>query len=204
VRFTDEFDENEAEILVDASVGRSPLDPMPDPEDPNALVCILCVDGSLAELDLRGTGVGFHALPPFAESKLVELTWAAGASEANAMRADAFFRSLGKHVERVRDAPGLVLGRIVCQLVNEAAFAVSEGIGSAEDVDVAMRTGYNWPRGPLEWGDEIELDHVLATLDALHEELREERYRAAPLLRHLVAEGRIGRSVGEGFFVYDE
>jgi len=101
-------------------------------------------------------------------------------------------------------APGLVLGRIACQLVNEAAFAVAEGIGSAEDVDVAMRHGYNWPRGPLEWGDEIELDHVLATLDALHEELGEERYRAAPLLRHMVAEGRIGRSVGEGFFVYDD
>ena len=204
VRFTDEFDDSELEIVVDAAVGRSPLDPLPDPENPNALVCVLCVDGSLAELDLRGTGVGFHALPPFSESKVVELTWTAGPSESNAMRADAFFRSLGKHVERVGDAPGLVLGRIACQLVNEAAFAVAEGIGSAEDVDVAMRHGYNWPRGPLEWGDEIELDHVLATLDALHEELGEERYRAAPLLRHMVAEGRIGRSVGEGFFVYDD
>jgi 3-hydroxybutyryl-CoA dehydrogenase len=120
------------------------------------------------------------------------------------MRADAFFRSLGKHVERVGDAPGLVLGRIVCQLVNEAAFAVGEGVGSAEDVDVAMRLGYNWPRGPLEWADTIELDLVLATLDALHEELGEERYRAAPLLRHMVAEGRIGRSTGEGFFVYQD
>jgi 3-hydroxybutyryl-CoA dehydrogenase len=135
---------------------------------------------------------------------VVELSWSHGAPETNAMRADAFFRSLGKHVERVGDAPGLVLGRIVCQLVNEAAFAVSEGIGSAADVDVAMRLGYNWPRGPLEWADLIELDHVLATLDALHDELGEERYRAAPLLRHMVAEGRIGRSTGEGFFVYED
>jgi 3-hydroxybutyryl-CoA dehydrogenase len=135
---------------------------------------------------------------------VVELTWSHGAPEGNAMRADAFFRSLGKHVERVGDAPGLVLGRIVCQLVNEAAFAVSEGVGSPEDVDVAMRLGYNWRRGPLEWADMIELDHVLATLDALHEELREERYRAAPLLRHMVAEGRVGRSTGEGFFAYEE
>ena len=204
VRFVDEFDEGEAEILVDASVGRSPIDPVPEPEDPNVLVCILCVDGSLAELDLRGTAVGFHALPPFEESTLVELTWSRGASESNAMRADAFFRSLGKHVERVGDAPGLVLGRIVCQLVNEAAFAVSEGIGTPGDVDVAMRHGYNWPRGPLEWADTIELDQVLATLDALYEELREERYRAAPLLRHMVAEGRVGRSTGEGFFTYDD
>jgi 3-hydroxybutyryl-CoA dehydrogenase len=204
VRFVDEFEEGEAEVLVDAAVARSVLDPIPEAEDPNTLVCILCVDGSRAELDLRGTAVGFHALPPFEESRVVELTWSHGAPETNAMRADAFFRSLGKHVERVGDAPGLVLGRIVCQLVNEAAFAVSEGVGSAEDVDVAMRLGYNWPRGPLEWADTIELDHVLATLDALHEELGEERYRAAPLLRQMVAEGRIGRSTGEGFFVYED
>jgi 3-hydroxybutyryl-CoA dehydrogenase len=203
VRFVDEFEEGEAEILVDASVGRSPIDPIPEPDDPNVLVCILCVDGSLAELDLRGTAVGFHALPPLEDSRVVELTWSHGASEGNAMRADAFFRSLGKHVERVRDAPGLVLGRIVCQLVNEAAFAVSEGVATAADVDIAMRHGYNWPRGPLEWADTIELDQLLATLDALHEELREERYRAAPLLRHMVAEGRVGRSTGEGFFTYD-
>jgi 3-hydroxybutyryl-CoA dehydrogenase len=204
VRFLDEFDDGEVEILVDAAVGRSLLDPVLEPDDPDALICILCVDGSRAELDLHGTAVGFHALPPFEESRLVELTWSHGASETNAMRADAFFRSLGKHVERVGDAPGLVLGRIVCQLVNEAAFAVSEGVGSPPDVDVAMRLGYNWPRGPLEWADLIELDHVLATLDALHEELREERYRAAPLLRHMLAEGRLGRSTGEGFFVYEE
>jgi 3-hydroxybutyryl-CoA dehydrogenase len=204
VRYTDEFGDGEAEIVVDAAVGRSPLDPMPDPEDPNTLICILCVDGSRAELDLRGTAVGFHALPPFEQSSVVELTWAEDASETFAMRADAFFRSLGKHVERVRDAPGLVLGRIVCQLINEAAFAVSEGIGSPEDVDVAMRYGYNWPHGPLEWADVIELDHVVATLDALHEELREERYRTAPLLRHMLAEGRVGRSTGEGFFRYEE
>jgi 3-hydroxybutyryl-CoA dehydrogenase len=204
VRFVDEFEEGEPEVLVDAAVGRSVLDPIPEVDDPNTLVCILCVDGSRAELDLRGTAVGFHVLPPFDESRVVELTWSPGAPETNAMRADAFFRSLGKHVERVGDGPGLVLGRIVCQLVNEAAFAVSEGVGSAEDVDVAMRLGYNWPRGPLEWADTIELDHVLATLDALHEELGEERYRAAPLLRQMVAEGRIGRSTGEGFFVYED
>jgi 3-hydroxybutyryl-CoA dehydrogenase len=204
VRFVDEFEEGESEILIDASVGRSPLDPVPEPDDPNALILILCADGSRAELDLRGTAVGFHALPPFDQAAVVELTWSHGAPEANAMRADAFFRSLGKHVERVGDAPGLVLGRIVCQLINEATFAVSEGFGSPEDVDVAMRYGYNWPRGPLEWADTIELDHVLATLDALHEELGEERYRAAPLLRHMVAEGRVGRSTGEGFFTYQE
>jgi 3-hydroxybutyryl-CoA dehydrogenase len=202
VRFADEFEQGEAELLVDAVVGRSPLNAPPDVG--SAVVCILCVDGSLAELDLQGTAIGFHALPPLADSRLVELTRSLGASEGTSERAEAFFSSLGKQVEWVGDAPGLVLGRIVCQLVNEAAFALTEGVGSPEDVDVAMRSGYNWPRGPLEWADEIELDQVLATLDALHEEYREERYRVAPLLRHMVAEGRIGRSTGEGFFAYEE
>ena len=96
-----------------------------------------------------------------------------------------------------------MLGRIVCQLVNEACFALAEGVGSAQDIDIAMKLGYNYPRGPLEWADLIELDHVLVLLDALHDERREERYRAAPLLRRMVAEGMLGQSTGEGFFSYE-
>lgn len=93
-----------------------------------------------------------------------------------------------------------VLARIVCQVINEAAFALQKGIGTAEDIDTAMRLGFNYPRGPLEWTDAIGLDHVLGVLDGLWEELREERYRPAPLLRSMVAEGRLGHATGEGFF----
>ena len=88
------------------------------------------------------------------------------------------------------DAPGLVLGRIVCQLVNEAAFAVGEGVGSADDVDAGLALGLNHPRGAVAWGEAIGLDHVLATIDGLWAERREERYRAAPLLRRQAALGR--------------
>jgi 3-hydroxybutyryl-CoA dehydrogenase len=204
VRLVEEFEEGEAELLVDAFVGRSPLDAPPDLGGGDAVVLMLCADASLSELDLEGNAIGFHALPPLAASQLIELTRSSEASDNAAGRAESFFHSLGKHVEWVGDAPGLVLGRIVSQLVNEACFAVNEGVGSPEDVDTAMRHGYNWPRGPLEWADEIELDHVLAVLDALHEELREERYRVSPLIRRMVAEGRIGRSTGEGFFAYEE
>jgi 3-hydroxybutyryl-CoA dehydrogenase len=192
------------DILIDAVTGRSPLEAEPTIDDPETLVLALCVDGSLAELDTRGGAVGFHALPPLAESQLIEMTRSSETRERDAGRAEQFFRSLGKHVEWVGDAPGLVLGRVVCQLVNEAAFAVSEGVGSPEDVDVAMRAGYNFPRGPLEWADQIEIDHVLSTLDSLYEELKEERYRAAPLLRRMVAEGAIGEATGRGFFSYDD
>jgi 3-hydroxybutyryl-CoA dehydrogenase len=103
----------------------------------------------------------------------------------------------------VGDAPGLVLGRIVCQLVNEAAFAVQEGVGSVDDVDDGMVLGLGHPRGPLAWGDHIGLDHVVAVLDALRAEHGDERYRAAPLLRRLVAEGRTGVLAGEGFRRHD-
>jgi len=192
------------DILIDAVTGRSPLEAEPTIDDPETLVLALCVDGSLAELDTRGGAVGFHALPPLAESRLVEMTHSSETRQRDVGRAEEFFRSLGKHVEWVQDAPGLILGRIVCQLVNEAAFAVSEGVGSPEDVDVAMRSGYNYPRGPLEWADLIEIDHVLSTLDALYEELKEERYRAAPLLRRMVAEGAIGEATGRGFFSYED
>jgi 3-hydroxybutyryl-CoA dehydrogenase len=99
--------------------------------------------------------------------------------------------------------PGLVLGRIVCQLINECAFALGEQVGSAEDIDAGLVHGLNYPRGPLAWADEIGLDHVAMVLEGLYEELREERYRMAPLLRRLVLSGRLGRQTGEGFFVYD-
>ena len=101
------------------------------------------------------------------------------------------------------DAPGLVLGRIVCQVVNEAAFAVAEGVGGADDVDAGMVHGLNYPHGILRWADEIGLDHVLAVLEGLYDERREERYRTAPLLRSLALSGRLGVQTGEGFFRHE-
>jgi 3-hydroxybutyryl-CoA dehydrogenase len=144
---------------------------------------VLCDRGSLATLDPGGPAVGFHALPPFDACQLVELTRGDSSSPAAAARAERFFAALGKHVEWVGDAPGLVLGRIVCQVINESAFALGEGVGSAQDIDTGMVLGLAHPRGPLAWAKEIGLDHVLAVLDGLWSEYREERYRAAPALR---------------------
>jgi 3-hydroxybutyryl-CoA dehydrogenase len=161
-------------------------------------------EGSLAALDPGGAAVGFHALPPLERGGLVELTRGANSLDAAATAAERFFATLGLHTEWVGDAPGLVLGRIVCQLVNEAAFAVGEGVGTPADLDAGMVHGLNHPRGPLSWGDAIGLDHVLAVLDSLWAEHREERYRAAPALRRLVLSGRAGQATGEGFFTYDD
>jgi 3-hydroxybutyryl-CoA dehydrogenase len=185
--------------------GQDPYRP-PDPEPPEVVtdapppaegatvegegfraVCVSAA--SLASLGPDEASVGYTALPPIASAPLVELTRTAATSDAAADAAQFHFERLGKHVEWVGDSPGLVLERIVCQIVNEAAFALQAGVGSAEDLDTAMRLGFNYPRGPLEWGEAIGLGHVLEVLDGLWAERREEAYRACPLLRRAVAAG---------------
>jgi 3-hydroxybutyryl-CoA dehydrogenase len=150
-------------------------------EDPG-LRLVLCADRSLAAHG-DPDACGFHLLPPLDEVKLVELTRLPTTPAAAAHAAEDFVAALGLHHEWVGDAPGLVLGRIVCQLVNEAAFAVGEGVGSPSDVDAGLTLGLNHPRGPVAWSQAIGTDHVLATVDGLHDDLRDPRYRAAPLLR---------------------
>jgi 3-hydroxybutyryl-CoA dehydrogenase len=185
-------------LILDCTIEEEPEAPL---EGGPQAIC--CAGGSLAALDPGGGATGFHALPPLQLSSLVELTRGPDTSEPATTATEQFFHSLGKHVAWVKDAPGLVLGRIVCQVINEAAFALGEGVGSAEDIDLGMLRGLNYPRGILHWADAIGLDHVLALLDALVHERGEERYRAAPALRHLVWSGRIGWHAGEGFFAYD-
>jgi 3-hydroxybutyryl-CoA dehydrogenase len=152
---------------------------------------VLCDRGSLASLDPGGASVGFYALPPFDRCELVELTRSESSSPAAAARAERFFAALGKHVEWVGDAPGLVLGRIVCQVINESAFALGEGVGSAKDIDKGMVLGLSHPRGPLAWAQEIGHEQVLTVLEALCEQYREERYRPAPALRRLALAERL-------------
>jgi 3-hydroxybutyryl-CoA dehydrogenase len=163
---------------------------------------VLCARGSLSALDPGGSAVGFHVLPSFADARLVELTRSESSSPLAAERAERLLAALGKHVAWVGDAPGLVLGRIVCQVINESAFAFGEGVGDAADIDTGMKLGLSHPRGPMEWADAIGIDHVLDVLEALCREYREERYRPAPALRSLAAAGRTGRAVGAGFFDY--
>jgi 3-hydroxybutyryl-CoA dehydrogenase len=185
-------------LILDLTAGEEPDAPLQ-----GAPQAICCHGGSLAALDPGGSAVGFHALPPLAAASLVELTRGMDSADSAARAAEQFFATLGMHTAWVNDAPGLVLGRIVCQVINEAAFTLGDGLGSAEDIDAGMVHGLNYPRGILAWADKIGLDHVLTTLDALAMERGEERYRAAPMLRRLAWSGRLGRSTSEGFFTYD-
>jgi 3-hydroxybutyryl-CoA dehydrogenase len=163
-----------AELVVDA--GAIPSEQVPG----GAPLLALCASNSLAARGEPGA-VGFHLLAPLVS--LVELTRGPGTQSFAAEAAEEFFANLGFHAEWVEDAPGLVLGRIACQLVNEAWFAVGEGVGSEEDVDTGVVLGLNHPRGPIAWGEAIGLEHVMAVLDGLWAERREERYRPAPLLQ---------------------
>ena len=141
---------------------------------------LLCDAAPLAAQDPGGPSAGFHLIPPL--GRLAELTATAATNPATLAAAEHFFATLGMVTETVGDAPGLVLGRIVAQLVNESMFAVGEGVGSPADVDAGMVLGLNHPRGPLEWGDAIGAETVLTLLAGLQEEYREERYRPAPAL----------------------
>jgi 3-hydroxybutyryl-CoA dehydrogenase len=128
--------------------------------------------------------VDWVAIPTLEEAVVVEIARKPRTTPEELSRAGMYFTALGKHVECLpRTAPGLVLGRILCQLVNEAHFAVQEGVASPGDVDTALRLGLNHPRGPFEWCEEIGAETVVETLDALHAELGEERYRVAASLR---------------------
>jgi 3-hydroxybutyryl-CoA dehydrogenase len=184
-------------LILDLTAGEEPEAPL---QGAPQAICV--AGGSLGALDPAGSAVGFHALPPLSESSLVECTRGPESADSAVSATERFFATLGKRSLWVEDAPGLVLGRIVCQVANEAAFALGEGVGRAEDIDAGMIHGLNYPRGILAWADEIGLDHVISVLDALSLERGEERYRVAPLLRKLVWGGRVGRQTGAGFFHY--
>ena len=177
--------------------------------------------GPFELMDLVGVDTGLEISKSFYEQSFGEPRWRPSPIAARYVAAGLHGRKSGRGYydyssdpyrppdpparadANVRPAVGGVLERIVCQVINECAFALGEGVGSAEDIDTGMVLGLNYPRGPLAWADEIGLDHVLAVLDGLWEQYREERYRPAPALRGLVRAGRLGRTSGTGFFAYD-
>jgi 3-hydroxybutyryl-CoA dehydrogenase len=166
---------------------------------------LLCADGSLHQLDPGGSAAGFHALAPLTPGQPVELTRGRYTTPLALERSVEFFTTLGLPTFGVKDGPGLVLGRMICQLVNECVFALQDGVSDDPvAIDDGLVLGMNHPRGALAWADQIGVDHVLMVLDALRAETGEERYRAAPLLRRMVSEGLHGELVGHGFHVYDD
>jgi 3-hydroxybutyryl-CoA dehydrogenase len=129
--------------------------------------------------------VGLAALPSFIQQPLVEIAPTIYSPKETIEAVERFFHSMGKKIEIVQDRVGMVLPRILCQIINEGAFAISEEIASPQDTDLALKQGAQFPFGPIEWAERIGLKQVASVLVALHSDLQEERYRIAPLLRQM-------------------
>lgn len=148
--------------------------------------------------------VGFATFFPLKERKVIELAAGLRTSDGAAAQAETLWKSLGKEPVRVKDMAGLTFPRILSLIINEAARSLEEGVASAEEIDIAMRLGVNYPQGPLRWADQIGLDDVLAVLEGLERETGDDRYRPAPLLKRLVVAGFLGETSGRGFYSYRE
>jgi 3-hydroxybutyryl-CoA dehydrogenase len=149
-----------------------------------------------------GSVVGMHFMNPVPLMKLVEVVRGLQTSDEAFGATMEFARRLGKEPVPANDSPGFVANRILIPMINEAVFALMEGVGKAEDIDAIMRMGANHPMGPLELADLIGLDTVLEILNVLHRGLGDPKYRPCPLLARYVDAGHLGKKTGRGFYFY--
>jgi 3-hydroxybutyryl-CoA dehydrogenase len=158
---------------------------------------------SLAAVTARPDRViGMHFFNPVPVMALVEVVRGPETSETTVRAVVALAEELGKTPAEVNDFPGFVSNRILMPLVNEAAYALQDGVAEAEAIDTIARLGFNHPMGPLALADLIGLDTCVAIMDVLHRGLGDPKYEPCPLLREHVAAGRLGRKSGRGFYEY--
>lgn len=148
--------------------------------------------------------VGMHFMNPVPVMKLVEVIRGLATADETVRLTSHLARALGKVPVEVRDFPGFVSNRVLAPMINEAIYALMEGVADAESIDEVMRLGMNHPLGPLALADLIGLDTCLHIIEVLHRELGDDRYRPCPLLRQYVAAGWLGRKSGRGFHSYGE
>jgi 3-hydroxybutyryl-CoA dehydrogenase len=148
--------------------------------------------------------IGMHFMNPVPVMKLVEVVRGTLTSEPTLAGVLALSARLGKQSIVSQDRPGFLVNRILIPLLNEACFALEEGVGTKEDIDAGARLGLGHPLGPLELADLIGLDTVLSIAEILLRDFGDPKYRPCPLLRNLVQAGLLGRKTGRGFYVYDQ
>ncbi len=148
--------------------------------------------------------VGMHFMNPPPVMQLIEIIRGLQTSDATYRTVMDLAKRFGKTTVTSKDSPGFIVNRILIPLLNEACFALQEGLASPEDIDTAVKLGLNHPMGPLTLADFVGLDTCLYIAEVLHRELGDDKYRPAPLLRTYVAAGWYGRKSGRGFYTYDK
>ena len=146
--------------------------------------------------------IGMHFMNPVPLMKLVEIIRGLDTSDETTKAVIKAAEQMGKVAVEANDSPGFISNRILCPMLNEAVFALQEGVGSREAIDEVMKLGMSHPLGPLALADLIGLDVVLSVMEVLQADLGEDKYRPAYLLRKMVAAGHLGRKTGRGFFEY--
>jgi len=146
--------------------------------------------------------IGMHFMNPPPVMQLIEIVRGLQTSDATYRAALELAKRFGKTTVTSKDRPGFVVNRILIPLLNEACFALEEGLATAEDIDAGAKLGLNHPMGPLTLADFIGLDTVLYIAEVLHSQLGDDKYRPAPILRQYVAAGWLGRKTGRGFYTY--
>jgi 3-hydroxybutyryl-CoA dehydrogenase len=211
VRLAEEPDDAPGELVIEAITERLPeklaLLAALDQRCPPATILAsntssLSICRLAAATDRPEQVIGMHFFNPAPVMRLVEVVRGLRTSETTVATVTALAERLGKVPVVVNDHPGFVANRLLMPLINEAIFALMEGVAEREAIDQVTTLGLNHPMGPLALADLIGLDVCLAIMEVLHADLGEDKYRPCPLLRRMVAAGRLGRKSGQGFYTY--
>ena len=202
----------ECDVVIEAAPEREDLkldlfDKLSRMTRPSAILASNTSSISITKLGSRTNRpervIGMHFMNPVPVMKLVEVVRGLATGDVTYDTTVALARRFGKTTIAARDIPGFIVNRVLIPLLNEACYALYEGLGTVEDIDVGVKLGLNHPMGPLELADLIGLDTCLAIANVLHDELGDDKYRPCPLLRQHVAAGWLGKKSGRGFYSYD-
>src|SRR5687767_1804707 len=195
-------------VFEDESVKRETWEALTRSADADAIFASntssISITGLATSTDRPAKFIGLHFFSPVPVMGLIEIIRGLETDDATHAAARSFAEELGKKVIESKDMPGFLVNRMLGPFINEAVFALMEGTGTADDIDTGARMGLNHPMGPLELSDFVGNDVMLGVLDVLYRGIGDPKFRAAPLLRQMVAAGHLGRKAGRGFYRYDE